>query len=78
MKHEIKLNYLYRTLKIKYNMLHKENKFIITKKFYKELTKKLLNVSSRSDTENIYIWELHAKLMSNVINVVIYNIENLI
>ena len=55
MKHEIKLNYLCRTLKIKYNMLRKENKYIITKKLYNELTKKLLNVSSRSDTENIYI-----------------------
>ena len=55
MKHEIKLNYLYRTLKIKYNMLRKENKYIITKKFYNELAKKLLNVSSRSDTEDIYI-----------------------
>lgn len=46
------------------------------KKNYNVLTKKLLNVDSKFNTENIYILEFLVKLTSNVISIFIYNIEN--
>ena len=37
-----------------------------------------LNYNITYDAENIYICELQIKLMGNVINIFLYNIENLI
>ena len=37
----------------------------------------LFNIGSRFNIENIYIQELHIKLISNVISTFIYHIENL-
>ncbi len=40
--------------------------------------RKLLNISSRSNIKNIYIWKLYIKLISNIISIYISNIKNLV